>query len=97
MKKFTKEETMLMMLYNPGSREGLIRELAGMKVQLQPEEKKLAKLTDRVINKLKGMDDAEQYSFYRILSLRGFHRFCRAAGIPEAGELSEECGNGKGG
>ena len=58
MKKFTKEETMLMMLYNPGYREGLIRELAGMKVQLQPEEKKLAKLTDRVINKLKSMDDA---------------------------------------
>lgn len=57
MKKFTKEETMLMMLYNPGSREGLIRELVGMKVQMQPEEKKLAKLTDRVINKLKGMDD----------------------------------------
>jgi hypothetical protein len=57
MNKFTKEETMLMMLYNPGSREGLIRELAGMKVQLQPEEKKLAKLTDRVINKLKDMDD----------------------------------------
>ena len=57
MKKFTKEETMLMMLYNRGSREGLIRELAGMKVQLQPEEKKLARLTDRVINKLKGMDD----------------------------------------
>ena len=57
MKKFTKEETTLMMLYSPGSREGLIRELAGMKVQLQPEEKKLAKLTDRVINKLKGMDD----------------------------------------
>lgn len=57
MKKFTKEETMLMMLYNPGSRESLIRELVGMKVQLQPEEKKLAKLTDRVINKLKGMDD----------------------------------------
>ena len=57
MKKFTKEETTLMMLYSPGSREGLIRELAGMKVQLQPEEKKLAKLTDRVIDKLKGMDD----------------------------------------
>ena len=57
MKKFTKEETMLMMLYNPGSRESLIRELVGMKVQLQPEEKKLARLTDRVINKLKSMDD----------------------------------------
>ena len=59
MKKFTKEETMLMMLYNPGSREGLIRELAGMKVQLQPEEKKLAKLTGEVIGKLKCMDDSD--------------------------------------
>ena len=59
MKKFTKEESMLMMLYNPGSREGLIRELAGMKVQLQPEEKKLAKLTDKVIRKLNSMDDTE--------------------------------------
>lgn len=55
--RFTKEESMLMMLYNPGSREGLIRELAGMKVQLAPEEKRLEKLTDRVIGKLKQMDD----------------------------------------
>ena len=59
MKKFTKEESMLMMLYNPGSREGLIRELAGMKVQLQPEEKRLAKLTDKVLRKLNRMDDKE--------------------------------------
>ena len=59
MKKFTKEESMLMMLYNPGSREGLIRELTRMKVQLQPEEKKLAKLTDKVIRKLNSMDDNE--------------------------------------
>ena len=28
-----------------------------LSLQLQPEEKKLAKLTDRVINKLKGMDE----------------------------------------
>ena len=41
--RFTKEESMLMMLYNPGSREGLIRELAGMKVQLAPEEKRLSR------------------------------------------------------
>ena len=59
MKKFTKEEITLMMLYNPGSREGLIKELARMKVQLQPEEKKLAKLTDQVIGKLKSMDDSD--------------------------------------
>lgn len=55
--RFSKEESMLMMLYNPGSREGLIRELADMKVQLAPEEKRLARLTDRVIGKLKTMDD----------------------------------------
>ena len=64
--RFTKEESMLMMLYNPGSREGLIRELAGMKVQLTPEEKRLGKLTDRVIKKLKCMDDEtfEGLDFY---------------------------------
>ena len=56
--RFTKEESMLMMLYNPGSREGLIRELAGMKVQLDPEEKRLSRLTDKVIKKLNAMDDA---------------------------------------
>ena len=52
MTKFTKEESMLMMLYNTDSREELIKELAGMKVKLQPEEKKLAKLTNKVIKKL---------------------------------------------
>lgn len=56
--RFTKEESMLMMLYNPGSREGLIRELASMKVQLAPEEKRLSRLTDKVIKKLNVMDDA---------------------------------------
>jgi len=56
--RFTKEESMLMMLYNPGSREGLIRELAGMKVQLAPEEKRLSRLTDKVVKKLNAMDDA---------------------------------------
>ena len=55
--RFTKEESMLMMLYNPGSREGLIRELAGMKVQLAPEEKRLSRLTDKVIKKLNALDD----------------------------------------
>ena len=56
--RFTKEESMLMMLYNPGSREGLIRELAGMKVQLAPEEKRLSRLTDKVVKKLNALDDA---------------------------------------
>ena len=56
--RFTKEESMLMMLCNPVSREGLIRELVGMKVQLAPEEKRLSRLTDKVIKKLNAMDDA---------------------------------------
>ena len=30
--RFTKEESMLMMLYNPGSREGLIREAEYRKI-----------------------------------------------------------------
>lgn len=57
--RFTKEESMLMMLYNPGSREGLLRELTSMKVQLAPEEKQLSKLTDTVIEKLNSMGDEE--------------------------------------
>lgn len=63
---FNKEESMLMMLYSPGSREGLIRELAGMKVQLSPEEKKLCRLTEKVIGKLQSMsdEDFEKLDFY---------------------------------
>ena len=58
MKKFTKEETMLMMLYNPGSREGLIRELAGMKVQLAPEEKRLENRASEVFtNEVRNVDN----------------------------------------
>ena len=55
-----------MMLYSPGSREGLIRELAGMKVQLSPEEKKLCRLTEKVIGKLQSMsdEDFEKLDFY---------------------------------
>ena len=63
---FNKEESMLMMLYSPGSREGLIRELAGMKVQLSPEEKRLCRLTEKVIRKLQDMsdEDFERMDFY---------------------------------
>lgn len=62
---------MLMMLYNPGSREGLIRELAGMKVQLAPEEKRLSRLTDKVIKKLNAMDDAT-FIFNLATNLSGY-------------------------
>ena len=59
MKKFTKEETMLMMLYNPGSREGLIRELAGMIMRNAGLEEAQAgiKIAGRNISNLRYADD----------------------------------------
>ena len=38
---FTQEERMLMMIYNPGSREKLVVELETMKGQLCPGERRL--------------------------------------------------------
>ena len=38
---FTQEERMLMMIYNPGSREKLVVELETMKGQLRPGERRL--------------------------------------------------------
>lgn len=55
----TREERFLMMLYSPGSRKGLERELEKMRKALEPDEKRLAALTDRVLEKLGKMTDQE--------------------------------------
>ena len=55
--KFTKDEKTLMMLYSPGDRTGLCRSLEEMRKQLEPDEKELRGLTDRVLAKLGGMTD----------------------------------------
>ena len=55
----TFEERQLMALYNPGSREGAIRELMDMKQYLTPEAKDLLDLTDSAVKKLEQMTDAE--------------------------------------
>ena len=49
---FTPEEQMVVLLYSPGTRPGLIAELTAMKQQLTPREKKLKRLADSVLSKL---------------------------------------------
>ena len=56
---FDYEELTLMMLYNPGTRLGLIQELRLMQCYLAPDEAALRKLSDKVIEKLKLLTDAE--------------------------------------
>lgn len=59
MNKFNRDERMLMMLYNPGTRAGLIAELEAMRLQLTPQERKLNRLSKGVIEKLNTMADEE--------------------------------------
>lgn len=59
MKRFTKDERMMMLLYNPGTRAGLVAELEAMRLQLAPSERRLVRLTKSVLEKLDGMTDAE--------------------------------------
>ena len=56
---FNHEELMLMMLYNTGTRLGLIHELRLMQCYLMPDETALRELSEQVIEKLKRLTDAE--------------------------------------
>ena len=56
---FNHEEFMLMMLYNTGTRMGLIHELRLMQCYLMSDETALRELSEQVIEKLKLMTDAE--------------------------------------
>ena len=56
---FNHEELMLMMLYNSGTRLGLIHELRLMQCYLMPDETALRELSEGVIEKLKLLTDAE--------------------------------------
>ena len=53
------EELMLMVLYNPGTRLGLMQELRLMQCYLMPDETALRELSETVIEKLKLMTDAD--------------------------------------
>lgn len=50
---------MLMVLYNPGTRLGLMQELRLMQCYLMPDETALRELSETVIEKLKLMTDAD--------------------------------------
>ena len=59
MVRFTPDEMMVILLYSPGTRLGLIQELISMKQQLSPRERKLRNLTDHVLEKLNQLTDDE--------------------------------------
>lgn len=65
-RSFSDEELTLMMLYNPGSREGLIAELKHMQEQLTVKEKELRQWTSSVLSKLSVMTD-EEFSALELL------------------------------
>ena len=56
---FNHEELMLMMLYNTGTRLGLVHELRLMQCYLMPDETALRELSESVIEKLNLLTDAE--------------------------------------
>ena len=56
---FDHEELTMMMLYNTGTRLGLIQELRLMQCYLMPDEIALRELSEQVIEKLKLMTDSD--------------------------------------
>ena len=56
---FSKDEMIMMMLYSPGNRPGLISTLEDMKGQLTGEDAELSVLVDSILPKLKAMTDEE--------------------------------------
>ena len=63
---FTDDELNLMMIYNPGSREGLIAELTQMQSQLTGRDKELRRWPKSVLSKLAAMSD-EAFSSLELL------------------------------
>lgn len=57
--KFTRDEQMLMILYNPGSRTGLIEELSKVRGMLTREDKDLKKMVDGLLPKLNQISDTD--------------------------------------
>jgi hypothetical protein len=56
---FIDDELTLMMLYSPGTREGLITELNAMQKELTGRDRNLRKWTKSVLKKVSAMTDEE--------------------------------------
>lgn len=57
--EFTNDEKMLIMLYNPGTRTGLIMELAKLIENLTTEDEDLKGMVGRLVPKLAQLTDKE--------------------------------------
>lgn len=57
--KFSNDELIVMMLYSPGSRPGLILTLEDMRGQFTPADKELSDLVVSMLPKLAAMTDEE--------------------------------------
>lgn len=57
--EFSLDEKVMILLYSPGTRSGLIAELKMMQSQLMISEKRLLRLSESVLQKLNKMNDAE--------------------------------------
>lgn len=57
--KFSNDELIIMMLYSPGSRPGLILTLEDMRGQFTPADKELSDLVVSILPKLAAMTDEE--------------------------------------
>lgn len=56
---FSNDEMIMMMLYSPGNRPGLISTLEDIKGQLTGEDAELSVLVDSILPKLNAMTDEE--------------------------------------
>ena len=63
--QFNHDELMLMMLYNTGTRQGLVRELRLMQCYLMPDETALRELSEQVIEKLKRLTSLQDWNLPR--------------------------------
>ena len=59
MNALTFEETNLLCIYNPGTRQGAIEALTEMRGHLEADETELLALTDSTLDKLRNMTAAE--------------------------------------
>ncbi len=69
--RFTDDEWMLMMLYSPGTRTGLIEELQKMQKSLTGRDRNLCRWTASLLAKLREMTDAEYRHWIYIRTNKG--------------------------
>ena len=57
--RFTDDEWMMILIYNPGTRLGLIEALGTMQIELTGRDRNLRKWTTSLLEKLRVMNDTE--------------------------------------